>query len=122
MKPQDNHFLKKDNSIKEGDKFFIVVRSDIPVGRAAAQIVHAVVEFCLKHSSHILNWHSHSNYVAVLSVPNEIELMRLLIEAKDANVAYSAFKEPDLEYEYTAIALESSKASRALTEKLSLFK
>ena len=115
MKPQDNHFLKKDNSIKEGDKFFIVVRSDIPVGRAAAQIVHAVVEFCL-------NWHSHSNYVAVLSVPNEIELMRLLIEAKDANVVCSAFKEPDLEYEYTAIALESSKASRALTEKLSLFK
>lgn len=115
---KNNHSSHKEETIKEGDKFFLIVRSDIAVGRASAQLVHAAIEFCLQYPTELLSWYKNSNYVAVLAVPNEIELMRLIVAATDNHIKHCAFREPDLDNRYTAIAIEASQASRTLTKNL----
>lgn len=94
--------------IKMGDKVFLVTRRDIEPGYQAVQSCHAMRQFTAEHPDIDFEWFKNSNYLALLSVANEVELMRLITKANDGGFRWSAFREPDIGGEITAIAVEPS--------------
>ncbi len=65
-------------------------------------------------------WYKSSNYLALLSVENEKDLLSLLERAEKRNILCSYFREPDLDDEITAIVLEPGLDSRRLTSHIKL--
>lgn len=100
------------------EKLYLVVRSDLPAGQQAVQAAHARREFSAQHSETDLHWYETSNHLAILAVPNEAALLRLVERAGDQGLKVSVFKEPDRDNETTAIALEP--AAKRLCKNLPL--
>jgi len=94
------------HQIKLGDKLYLITRRDIPPGYQAVQSCHAIRQFTQDHPEIDSDWFKSSNYLALLSVEDEIELMRLIVGANDKNLRWSAFHEPDVGGKITAIAIE----------------
>jgi len=101
------------------DKLYVIVRGDLPPGDQAVQSMHAALKYAKEHSDWTA-WYEASNYIALLSVPNERELMKLLMKARDRDLKFAAFCEPDLDDSMTAIALEPGFRSRRLCNGLPL--
>lgn len=93
-------------TIQDGDKLYVIVRSDLTKGQQAVQAIHATVEFSIHHSHLYKEWHTNSNYVCLLEIENEVELQNLLEKAREQNIYLSIFREPDLNNCITAICLE----------------
>jgi len=93
-------------AIKEGDKLFVVTRRDIAPGYQGVQSQHALRQFTADHPDLDAEWFTNSNFLAWLSVDDEVELMRLIARAKDHGLRWSVFREPDVGGEITAIAIE----------------
>lgn len=93
-------------TIKTGDKLFVVTRRDISPGYQGVQSQHALRQFTADHPERDAEWFKASNYLAWLSVEDEVELMRLVAAAKDHGLKWSAFREPDVGGQITAIAIE----------------
>lgn len=106
--------------IKLGDKLYLITRRDLSPGYQAAQSCHALHEFARCYPNHFHEWESRSQYLAVLSVANEIELMRLLVKASDEKLMATAWYEPDQNGHITAIAIESDRKTAILCRKLPL--
>ena len=85
-----------------------------------AQSCQAISLFREEHSEIACKWFECSNYLAVLSVRNEQELLNLIDKASKKGLKYSIFFEPDLKYEITAMALEPGKESKKLCGKVKL--
>lgn len=113
MKPMDT-------TIKKGDKLYLITRQDIAPGYQAVQSAHALRQFTSEHPERDSEWYTNSNYLALLSVVDEVELMRLVVAAKDAGIRWSAFREPDVEGCITAIALEPGRKTAELCRGLPL--
>lgn len=111
---------KMADTIKKGDKLYLVTRADIPAGYQAVQSCHALRQFVAEHPQRDQEWFTTSNYLALLVVKNEIELMRLIIAANDHGVKWSAFREPDVDGKITAIALEPHHKSTEMCKSLKL--
>ena len=107
-------------TIKMGDKLFLVTRRDISAGYQAVQSCHAIRQFTNDHPEIDCEWFKNSNYLALLSTTNEIELMKLIIAAKEAGIRFSIFREPDVGGEITAIALEPHPKSSEICKGLPL--
>ena len=69
-----------------------------------------------------MNWFHNSNYLIFLSVENEEELQSLIDKAITQNIQVSVFREPDIDNEITAIALEPCNDSKRMTSGLKLMK
>jgi hypothetical protein len=65
-------------------------------------------------------WYSKSNYLGLLSVKTENELMALFRKACQYGIRCSVFREPDIGDQITAIALEPGPMSKRLCSKLPL--
>lgn len=65
-------------------------------------------------------WYNVSNYLCLLSVRNENDLMFLIQDLKDKNIKFSVFREPDIGDQVTAIAIEPGTKSKRICSKLSL--
>lgn len=100
------------------EKLYVIVRADLPVGQQAVQACHALREFVAQHESTDRHWYETSNHLAILSVPNEAALLRLVGKAEDQDLKVSVFQEPDRGNETTAIALEP--AAKRLCRNLPL--
>lgn len=107
-------------TIKFGDKLYLVTRRDIPAGYQAVQSCHAIRQFTAEHPDVDVEWFSKSNHLALLSVENEIELMRLLVSSKDHNLKFSAFREPDVGGAITAIAIQPHPKTTEICKHLPL--
>ena len=92
--------------IDVGDKLYLVVRADLPAGAQAVQAAHALREFAAHHPEVDRAWYERSNYLALLSVPDEGALQRLLTRARERGLLAAPFHEPDRHNEMTALALE----------------
>ena len=101
-------------------KLTLVVRADLPPGSQACQAAHAARAFHDEHPEVEEAWFRASNTLALLSVPDEPALQRLLNRALDRGIRVSSFREPDLVDQLTAICLEPGKPSRKLCERLPL--
>lgn len=91
-----------------GDKLYLVVRADLPVGAQAVQAAHALQAYNIEYADQARAWYERSNYLALLSVPDEAALRRLLTRARERGLSAAPFHEPDRDNEMTALALEPS--------------
>jgi hypothetical protein len=107
-------------TIKMGDKLYLVTRRDIAPGYQAVQSCHAIRQFTADHPERDQAWHSGSNYLSLLSVADEVELMRLIARAKDCGLRWSAWREPDVGGQITAIAIEPHPKTMELCKGLPL--
>jgi len=107
-------------TIQAGDKLCVVTRRDLQPGYQGVQSQHAAVQFVFDHPAIAAEWHKHSDFMAWLSVADEVELMRLLVAAKDQGIRATPWREPDVGGAITAIALEPGAKTVALTEGLGL--
>jgi len=99
-------------------KFYIITHKELSVGYQMAQISHVVAEFVLKHPDIALNWHTKSNYVAVLEAESPDHLHELLRESIESDLTCHAFYEPDLGNVLTAIAIEPSNITQEMLRHL----
>lgn len=106
--------------VKMGDKLTLVTRRDISPGYQAVQSCHAIRQFTADHPEIDGEWFKSSNFLALLSVENEIELMRLLVAASDAGIKSAIWREEDVGGAITAIALEPSASTVQLCKGLPL--
>src|SRR5512135_1166604 len=93
-------------SITDGEKLYVVVREDLPVGDRAVQATHAAVDFHHEHPEVATEWHDRSNTLVMLGVLNERALVMLREQAERKGIRHTAFREPDLDGSLTAIAFE----------------
>jgi Peptidyl-tRNA hydrolase PTH2 len=77
--------------------------------------MHAAIDFCYQHPKVASEWQSQSNYLAVLSVPTERDLHSLIIKLEKRGILYTVFREPDLNNEVTAVAIEPHAELRKIT-------
>lgn len=99
-------------------KLFLIVRGDLKPGLRAAQLVHAMRAFTEEHPAVDREWFVRSNTVVLKEVPDEAALADLAYQAKAQGVPVSAFHEPDLDDQMTAITV--GPAGRRLVRDLPL--
>lgn len=85
-----------------------------------SQSLHAFREFIAHHPETEGEWYKVSNYIAILSVADEPALLALLAKADERKLRCSSFREPDLDGQLTAIAIEPGLATRKLCSGLPL--
>jgi hypothetical protein len=91
--------------LTEGDKLYLITRSDLKPGAQAVQAAHALREFAATHPELDKLWYERSNYLALLVVPDEKALSQLLERAERRLIPVAGFREPDLGGTLTAVAL-----------------
>lgn len=87
-------------------KLYVVTRDDLPPSQQAVQGIHAAREFTARYPDIDTEWYQRSNHLALLALPSERDLHRLLASAEAKGFRAAAFREPDRGNELTAIALE----------------
>jgi peptidyl-tRNA hydrolase len=92
----------------------------LSIGYQIAQSCHGVQQFAMEHPDINKEWFNVSNYIVVLCVKNEFELIELTAKAEERGIKQSIFEEPDLDNQVTCIVLEPSEDSRKLCSKLPL--
>jgi|SRR5882724_10204446 len=103
------------------DRLYIVTRADLPFGLGAAQAAHAAFEFAREHWTACAGWMRDSNFIVLVTVPDEAALRELSITARyEAHIETSMNYEPDLDGELTAIVLAPCPASKRLCSQLPL--
>lgn len=98
----------------------MLVREDLSEGQQAVQAAHACIDFCFEHQSRAGPWHRDSNYLALLGVKDEDDLLKYIRKADQKGLNYTVFKEPDLENSITAVAIEPSPLTQKLVSNLPL--
>lgn len=101
-------------------KLIVITRRDLSPGCQAVQAAHAAIEFQHEHFKIAKQWNSESKYLIFLSVQNEQSLLILLEKIQKHGLKYSVFREPDINNEITAIAMEPSDKSKKLCSNLPL--
>lgn len=92
----------------------------MPLGAQMAQAVHGAFLFAHEYANQTLAWHTHSQYLVVLTVENEVELIRLGLAATQQKIRTSHWYEPDMNDELTALVLEPTERASKLVSQLPL--
>lgn len=100
-------------------KLTTVTRRDLSPGYQSVQSTHAGILFIFEHPEISQIWHK-DPYLAQLSAKNEDALKHLILKLEKNQIKYSVFREPDLNNEITAIAIEPSDKTRRLVSNLPL--
>lgn len=93
------------------------MRGDLSDGYKAVQSTHAAINFTFEHPSRAGPWFHHSNYLVLLETN---DLQKIIQECENQEIVYTAFREPDIGNEVTAVALEPSPKTQKLVAKLPL--
>lgn len=105
---------------KQHDRLYIVVRDDLPIGLQAAQATHAAFQFSHEHPSLVQPWFRESQYLIIVTVPDEIALIGRASHARAEGIAVSTWHEPDLGGAATAVAMQPGEVARRLCANLPL--
>lgn len=92
----------------------MVTRRDLIPGSQIAQALHAFREFVQEHPEIERSWYENSNFIAILSAPDEEELHKLCERAEKKGIRFSTFREADLDDALTAVALEPGKPTKRI--------
>jgi peptidyl-tRNA hydrolase len=98
----------------------VITRSDLDGGYQSVQGMHAAIQFQFDHPEVSREWFRNSNYLGFLSVANEQELCELIEQARSLDIKFSVFREPDIEDQITAIALQPGRKTKKLCSRLPL--
>lgn len=85
-----------------------------------SQALHAFRSFIEAYPDVELDWYTNSNFIAILAAKDESELKSIIQKAIKKEIKYSYFREPDLNNEITAIAVEPGRPGKKLTSYLPL--
>jgi len=85
-------------------KVYLITRTDLPLGQRAVQLAHAIREWSERYPAEDRVWYQTSNTLALLEVPDELALQRLLKRANLHGIPAAPFQEPDRDNELTAVA------------------
>lgn len=99
---------------------YVITRQDLAPGYQAVQSIHAAIQFKFEHPEVSKNWFEQSNYLGLLSVADEQELISLIEQASQKGIKFSVFREPDINDQITAVALEPGNKSKKLCSHLKL--
>lgn len=80
-------------------------------------MAHAVADFCNENPHLAKAWQTESNSIIILTVPDERSLYDF---CENSGLDYTEFREPDLGYELTAIAIHPCDKARKKTSNLPL--
>ena len=108
------------HQVSNTEKLRVITRRDLPLGVASVQACHAAIDFQHEYQREASEWHKSSNYLAILTVKDEQELIDILVKVSLRGIKYTIFREPDLNNQITAVALEASNDSRKVTSSLPL--
>lgn len=101
-------------------KLYVVTREDLFPGYQLAQSAHAAVRFGIEHHELATQWAEQSEYICCLSVPSESILNGFRSVAVIHRIPHSAFYEPDINDQLTAVAFAPSKTTRLMLKGLPL--
>lgn|SRR3954466_1570647 len=99
---------------------YIAVRADLTPGLQLAQAVHAAFHFSFDWPTLAHSWLTESNFLVVVQVPDELALAELAARAVEEGIARTIVREPDLDNEITAVALEPGSVARRLCAEMPL--
>jgi len=85
-----------------------------------AQGIHAAFEFQQRHPHVVGDWLTNSNYLVVLSVPDEAALFDITAQAAWGGLMTHLVREPDLGDEATALAIQPGIVAQKLCASLPL--
>lgn len=83
--------------------------------------MHASFAFTTQHPGTTEQWLKDSQYLVVVTVPDEVSLIALVSQARALDVPSVVWHEPDRGNEATAIALGPGETARRLCGQLPLF-
>ena len=86
------------------NRLYVLTRKDLPGSHAAVQAGHAVAEWLLHDSA---SWKN--EYLIYLGVRNQDDLEHWGDKLTRKNIKWVGFREPDRDYELTAIATTCNK-------------
>ena len=101
-------------------KLVTVTRKDLEAGYQLVQSGHSIAEFIEQFPDKFAEWKQQSNYLISLSTDNEDKLQRLYYKLLDNGAHVSAFHEPDIDNQLTAICFYGTPEMRKHTDKLDL--
>ncbi|MEO6157936.1 MAG: peptidyl-tRNA hydrolase, partial [Ilumatobacteraceae bacterium] len=87
---------------------------------ATAQAVHAAFQFQQQHPEITRSWLRDSQFLVIVSVPDDIALIGLASRALEAGIDVSTWHEPDMADSATAVALQPGAIARRLCSNLPL--
>jgi peptidyl-tRNA hydrolase len=100
------------------DRLYIVVRADLPPGLMAAQAVHAAFHFSQSYPDMVTRWLNASNYLVIVSVSDEEALHDVISKARGRGIVAFGVREPDLDEQLTAVALQPGQIARRLCSSM----
>ena len=84
-------------------RIYTITRSDLSIGQKATQSNHASTQYLIDHSPHLKGeWNNGS--IICLELGSEKALKKWLNKLEANNIKTSIFREPDMDYQITAIA------------------
>ncbi|MDR2987448.1 MAG: hypothetical protein LBV34_21685 [Nocardiopsaceae bacterium] len=89
---------------------YLITRADLPPGIQACQAAHAAFNFAIRYPDLTSDWHTASNTLVLLAVPDELTLSRRCQDARIAGFRMVSVQEPDLDNSLTAAAIEPAAA------------
>lgn len=98
----------------------MISRRDLSAGYQACQSLHSIAEFIFKFPFLSYIWHKQSNYVALLSVEDELALINLIVRLRAEKIRHSIFREPDVGNQITSICLEPTDMAHKICAGLPL--
>jgi len=101
-------------------RLYLVTRADLSPAQQAVQAAHAALDWALAWPDLHAAWARGSNTLALLAVRDEAALYEIGRRARQAGIASTAFREPDLGGALTAIALAPGPEAERLCRKLEL--
>lgn len=104
----------------ETPRLVTVTRTDIPEGYQAVQSTHAAIDFIFEHPTRAGPWHKESNTLVMLTVKDTKGLQHLMRKCDYLRLAYTAFREPDIGNQLTAICIEPHPETYKMVSKLPL--
>ena len=112
--------MTQQDLVQSVPKLYIVVREDLPPGAQACQAMHAMREFVQEYPMEEFEWYDKSNTIAFLAVRDSLELAKYMRYARDFDIKHVSFREPDFDYELTAVAFEPKVEEFGFLRKLPL--
>jgi peptidyl-tRNA hydrolase len=103
---------------------YILVRGDLSPGLQVAQACHAALDFAISHPDKARKWRDTSNYLCILAVRDEAELLNYATLAWTKQAKHALFHDPDVPSlneeantvgSYTALAIEPGDFHRHLS-------
>ncbi|NJO64460.1 MAG: hypothetical protein HC836_41850 [Richelia sp. RM2_1_2] len=101
-------------------KLITVTRQDISAGYQLVQSVHACADFIFEHFETASKWKFDSNSIITLATKDETSLLKLYESLKAKGATVTAFYEPDIDNQMTAISLMGTPEFRKYLSYLPL--